>query len=53
MNMVDQAADDYTRARLLASHEKTSGSWLKALPIASVGLRMDDDVVRVAVGARL
>ena len=30
-----------------------SGDWLLALPITSCGLRLDDEAVRVAVGARL
>ena len=53
VDLLDRATDDYSRARLLASQEETSGAWLEALPIASVGLRMADDVVRVAVGARI
>jgi len=30
-----------------------SGDWLLALPITSCGLRLDDEAVRVAVGARI
>ena len=46
--------NDREKARLRASLTATSGAWLqKALPISSVGLRMDDDVIRVAVGLRL
>ena len=51
--LLDSAVEDRERARLRASLTATSGAWLQALPIASVGLRMDDDVVRVAVGLRL
>ena len=51
--LLNSAGDDREKARLRASLTATSGAWLQALPIASVGLRMDDDVVRVAVGLRL
>jgi len=52
-DLLERASDDYTRARLLANQQETSGAWLEALPITSVGLRMADDVIRVAVGVRL
>jgi Reverse transcriptase (RNA-dependent DNA polymerase) len=51
--LLNSATDDYTRARLKASQHVTSGAWLEALPISSVGLRLGDGVVRVAVGIRL
>ena len=41
------------RASLLAASSQHSGVWLFALPIASCGLRLDDEAVRVAVGLRL
>ena len=44
---------DVGHARLLAVSTKESGAWLYALPIASVGLRMDDDDVRIAAAIRL
>ena len=50
---MENASDSQARARLLAATTKESGCWLNALPISSVGLRMDDDVVRIAVGLRL
>ena len=48
------AAPDTTAcARLLAATKKETGAWLHALPISSLGLRMDDEILRVAVGLRL
>ena len=41
------------RARLLAVSAPHAGDWLKALPISSCGLRLEDDAVRVGVGIRL
>ena len=38
---------------IFASSSQHSGDWLFALPVASCGLRLDDEVVRVAVGLRL
>ena len=49
----DAAPDATTQARLLAACRKESGAWLHALPIASLGLCMDDKVVWVAMGLRL
>ena len=52
-SLLENAPDDMARAWLLAVSTKESGAWLHALPISSVGLRMDDNTVRVAVGLRL
>jgi len=41
------------QASFLAASSPYSGDWLFALPIASCGLRLDDEAVRVAVGLRL
>jgi len=41
------------RASFLAASSQHSGDWLFALPIASSGLRLDDEAVRVAVCLRL
>ena len=42
-----------SRARLLAAGRKESGAWLNALPVPLLGLRMEDETTRVAVGLRL
>ena len=45
-SLLSSAQDDRSRARLLAATCKESGLWLQAPPISSLGLRMDDDVIR-------
>ena len=52
-SLISNASDPHTKARLLASSAKESGAWLNALPVTSLGLRMSDETVRVAVGLRL
>ena len=42
-----------TKARLLACRGQGSGSWLHALPSANLGLRLNNDETRIAVGLRL
>jgi len=43
----------HCRASFLAACSQHSGDWLFALAIASFGLKLDDEAVRVAVGLRL
>ena len=48
-----QIHDPYHMARWKAAMDTHSGDWLKALPISAIGLRLDNETVRIAVGARL
>ena len=48
--LLEEAPDDRSRSQLLACSARKSGVWLNSLPIQSLGLRMDDDTVRVDVG---
>jgi hypothetical protein len=43
----------YKQATFKAAASPHSGDWMFAMPIASCGLRLDDEAVRVAVGLRL
>ncbi len=52
-SLLNEALDYTERARLLAARDKTSGAWLHAFPVSSLGLRLDDSSLRVAVGLRL
>ena len=51
-SLLDSAMDEVTRARLLAVKSRDSGAWLQALP-NSLGLRLDDNTLRISVGLRL
>jgi len=43
----------FQRASFFAASSQHSGDWLFALPVASCGMRLDDEAVRVAIGLRL
>ena len=51
--LLEGAENDEERARLLSVSTNELGAWLRALPMTALGLRMDDNTVRVAVGLRL
>ena len=52
-HLLEAATDTKTRIRLLAVATKESGAWLNVFPVSSLGLRMDNESVRIAVGLRL
>jgi len=45
--------DAFQRAQFLAVSAPHSGDWLLALPIASCGIRLDDEAIRVVIALRL
>src|SRR6218665_1645960 len=53
--MTDALFPDWLQKSLKSSttSQTHSGDWLFTIPITSCGLRLDDEVVRVAVGLRL
>ena len=57
VNHIDQllsrTSNEVDKARLRATTATHSGDWLQVAPIASVGLKLSDEVVRVAVAHRL
>ena len=52
-NVEASLTDPFHRASFLAAASPHSGDWLLALPIASCGLKLENEAVRVAVGLRL
>jgi hypothetical protein len=51
--LLENSTNPQDKARLLAASTKESGAWLSALPCPSLGLVLDDNSVRIAVGLRL
>ena len=49
-NLVSHCNNKIDKARLKAAAAPHSGDWLNAIPISSVGLRLLDEAIRVAVG---
>ena len=47
------SSDQMHRARFFAASCKESGAWLNALPVTSLGLRMDNATMRLSMGLHL
>ena len=47
------SANQIESARLLAAASPHSGAWLHALPIDELGLKLEDDAIRIAVSLRI
>jgi len=51
--LLSTSPDEVSRARLLAVFSPHSGDWLNAPPLTAVGLRMNNETIRIATGLRL
>ena len=51
--LLSRCNDQVEKSRLLAAASRESGAWLNALPISSLGLRMTNDTIRIAIGLRI
>ena len=49
-SLLESAPDPPSHARLLACSVRESGAWLGVLPSSSLGLRIDGNTVKVAIG---
>ena len=45
-------ADQFSRARLIASAQAESGSWTSAIPVPSLGTQLSPDELRIAIALR-
>src|SRR5206468_1353601 len=44
-DLMAEAVDDFSRARLLAASAPHSGAWLDVPPISAIGLRMNNETI--------
>ena len=52
-DLLSRAESSIDQARLLAACAEHSGDWLHAPPITVVGLRLNDEMVRISIATRL
>ena len=52
-SLLESASNATSIARRLAASTNESGTWRNALPISSLGIRMDNNTIKVAVGLKL
>ena len=52
-SLLNSAIDNSSRLRILSAARKESGAWITSLPSSSLGTRIEDEVVRIAIGLRL
>ena len=51
--LLSAASTDIDKARLRAVSVSHSGDWLQAAPIASIGLKLTDEEMRISIAQRL
>ena len=52
-DLLNSAMNETSKSRLLAAFSEESGIWLNALPLSSLGLRMDRSTFQIAISLRL